>query len=87
MYTEFKGFFLPNWSILVDFCHHFLSSTHRPIVSNFPESVVLDHVALSKSDTSSTLVELLTLCKTEVSLPLEANCRRVLSSSEEMVGH
>lgn len=52
-------FFLPNWSILIDFCHHFFPSTDRTIVSNFPESVVLYHMAFSKSDTSSTLVELL----------------------------
>lgn len=64
-------FFLPNWSISVDFCHHFFSSTDRPVVSNFPESVVLDHMAFSKSDTSSTLVELLTLCKTEMRLSLQ----------------
>lgn len=70
--------FLPNWSISVDFCHHFFPSTDRPIVSNFPERVVLDHVAFSKSDAGSTLVELLTLCKTEVRLSLDVICRNVL---------
>lgn len=73
LFYHSRLFFLPNWSISIDFRHHFFSSADRPIVSNFPESVVLYHVAFSKSDASSTLVKLLTLYKTQVRLSLQEN--------------
>ena len=58
--NAFENFLLPDWSILVDLCHHLISSLDRAIVTNLCDVVSRNTVTFTARVTGSTLVHCVT---------------------------
>ena len=61
---------VPDWSVLVDFCHHLISTSDTAEVTDHVTGVVSDLVATSSTAAAATLVELVTVCVTEIIYPI-----------------